>query len=195
MPGESEAPSEAELVYRLRAGDPAAFDEVYRVHRPRLFAFLVRLAGRRDVAEDLLQETWLRLARHAARLRDDTRLAPWLFTVARNLHTSYRRWSLADLVRIEHGPDGEPPLSPFDHAAASELERRLENALVALPVRYREVLLLVAVEKMSHPDVGEILGLSPEALRKRLSRARALLQVELTEGSMPRARARRKAMR
>jgi RNA polymerase sigma-70 factor (ECF subfamily) len=76
---------DAALVAGIRSGDTAAFDRAYELYRPRLFAFLLRLSRRRAIAEDLLDETWLRLVAHAGSLRPDTRLAAWLFTVARNL--------------------------------------------------------------------------------------------------------------
>jgi DNA-directed RNA polymerase specialized sigma24 family protein len=82
---------ELQLVERLRTGDPDAFDEVHEALNGRLYNFLARLSNRRDVAEDLLSETWLRLVEHAQRLRPDTRLAPWLFTVARHLYASHCR--------------------------------------------------------------------------------------------------------
>ncbi len=80
---------ELQLVGRLRTGDPAAFDAVHEAFNGRLFNFLARLSNKRDVAEDLLEETWLRLVKHARRLDPDTRLGPWLFTVARHVHASY----------------------------------------------------------------------------------------------------------
>lgn len=64
--------TELALVERLRQGDADAFDEVYAAFNTRLFAFLVRLSRRREVAEDLLEETWLRLVKDARRLRADT---------------------------------------------------------------------------------------------------------------------------
>src|ERR1041385_6080141 len=76
--------------------DPDAFDEVYDAYRPRLFAFLLRLSRNRTLAEDLLDEVWLRLVRHADALRPDTQIGPWLFTVARNLSWTYRRDSLVE---------------------------------------------------------------------------------------------------
>ena len=82
---------EAALVERLRAGEHAAFDEVYDVYRARLYTFLVRLSRSRHVADDLSEELWLRLVTHAGRLRPDTRLGAWLFAVARNLYVSYCR--------------------------------------------------------------------------------------------------------
>src|SRR4029450_2073759 len=86
-----ERDTELALVERLREGDAEAFDDVYAAFNTRLFTFLVRLSRRRDIAEDLLEETWLRLVKHARRLRPDTRLGAWLFTVARNLHVSFSR--------------------------------------------------------------------------------------------------------
>ena len=87
---------ELDLVARLRNGDPAAFDAVHGAFNTRLFNFLARLSRRRDVAEDLLEETWLRFVDRAPRLRDDTRLGPFLFTVARNLYVSYCRSRLIE---------------------------------------------------------------------------------------------------
>lgn len=169
---------EKQLVGRLRSGDEAAFDALYDAYRPRLYSFLVRLARRQDLAEDLLQETWLRLARAAIDLPEDTRIGAWLFTVARNLFVSYRRWALLDVDRLQElslWPRSEPDASPFDAASAGELERNLERALALLPLADREVLLLVGVERMEPSEAAEVLGIRPEALRKRLSRARARL--------------------
>src|SRR5690242_12985197 len=84
---------EAGLIARLRAGDAEAFDALYATYRPRIFGFLLRLSRRRPVAEDLLDETFLRLVRHAPALRPDTNIGAWLFTVARNLYWSHRRAS------------------------------------------------------------------------------------------------------
>ena len=171
--------SELALVARLRGGDSAAFDIVYGALNSRLFSFLARLSQRRDVAEDLVEETWLRLVARAPVLHADTRLAPWLFTVARNLYVSYCR---ARLVEHSHAaglidlwPCAAPRASPFEVLAASETERRLEVALATLPVACREALLLVATEGLSPEEASAVCGISPEAMRQRLSRGRALL--------------------
>jgi len=115
------------LVGRLREGDAEAFDAVYAAFNKAVFTFLLRLSRHRDVAEDLHEETWLRLVRHAGRLRADTRLGPWLFTVARHLVAS------------------------------------------------REVLLLVGVAGLDQSEAAQVCGISPDALRQRLHRARELL--------------------
>ena len=185
---------ELRLVARLKAGDVSAFDAVYEAFRPRLFSFLVRLSRRRDVAEDLLEETWLRLVTRANTLTDDTSLGAWLFTVARNLHASWCRHRAVDEDRISDltpsWPAPAPGETPFESAARSETERRLEVALARLPRRDREALLLVAVEGLTPSEAAWSLGLPPETLRKRLQRARERLAVEMdAEALPPRAKA------
>jgi RNA polymerase sigma-70 factor (ECF subfamily) len=192
------APEEDErrLVARLRAGEIAVFDAVYERWRARIFAFLVRLTRDRATSEDLLQETFLRLARAARRLAEDTRVGAFLFTVARNLAVSHRRWALLDLSRLRElalwsaARGGRDPLSPFERCAASETERRLERAVAALAPRYREVVLLVLVEEMAPAEAALVLGIDSAALRQRLARARAMMRAALEEqeGASPAAR-------
>ncbi len=170
--------TESALVERLRGGDGTAFDAVYEeFHRP-LYNFLARLSRSRDVAENLLEETWLRLVAHAKRLAPGTRLGPWLFTVARNLYVSYCRSRLLDeslsAESIGLWPVTPPRPSPFEDAAAGESERRIEHALARLPSAYREVLLLTA-QGFSSPEAAAVCGITAEAIRQRLSRARAML--------------------
>jgi len=184
---------EGVLAARLRAGDSRAFDEAYDRYRPRVFSFLLRLSRSRTLAEDLLDETWLRLVAHARDLRPGTRLGPWLFTVARNLYWTYRRNSLvADACSPELTLWLSPPAwpSPFELAAASELERRVERALATLSPQYREALLLVAGEGLTPSDAAAICRIAPEAFRQRLSRARAALaeKLEQTGASLARQR-------
>ncbi|HEX4422211.1 MAG TPA: RNA polymerase sigma factor [Kofleriaceae bacterium] len=166
----------------LRRGDAAAFDRVFAGYRRRLYGYLVRMTRRRDVAEDLLQETFLRLARHATALAADTRLGPWLFTVAHRLVVS---WSRAQAVRdqlagdLPHREPADPERSPLEALADSQAQLALERAFAALAPAYREVALLVGVEGMQPAEVAEILGHKPDAIRQRLARARAQLAAAL----------------
>ena len=179
--------TELALVERLRRGDADAFDAVHLAYNRLVFTFLVRLSRRRDVAEDLLEETWLRFVKHARRLRADSRLGPWLFTVARNLHVSYQRSraledsAAASLMAL--WPINLARASPFEAAAASELERRIERALAGMPAASREVLLLVGVAGLDHSDAADVCGVTPEALRQRLHRARETLSKALERDS------------
>ena len=178
--------SELALVGRVREGDVTAFDAVHAMFNARLFGFLARLTRNRAVAEDLLEETWLRFVAHARRLEADTRLGPWLFTVARNLHVSYCRSRSLDERSTADGIGLWPAAlldSPFELAVGNELQQRIETALASLPVSFREVLLLVGVEELRPAEAALVCGVSQEALRQRLKRARALLAERL---DMPR---------
>ncbi len=184
-----DVPAPSSLVTRLKAGDSGAFDAVYRSHHPRLFSFLWRLTRRREIAAELCQETWLRLAAEAAWLHDDTHLTAWLFTVARNLFLSHRRWSLVDGSRLAEAAvwfkDRRQDSTPESVAMASQAQRTLDRALAALPLKYREALLLVCVEHFEPSEAARIIGVNPEAFRQRLSRAREQLRASLAAGETP----------
>ncbi len=179
-----------ESINALRGGDRRAFDAIYAAYRPRVHSFLLRLCGDAALAADLSQETWLRLATHAPRLAPETQLKSWLFTVAHNVYRSHRRWSWLNGTRL-----GELAVAalarptqtetPFDTLSADESQRRLERALAALPDKYREALLLVAVERLSPSEAAVVLDITAENLRQRLSRARALLSESLAQEKSP----------
>lgn len=182
---EMERETELALVARIRTGDAGAFDAIHAEFNGRLFNFLARLSRRREVAEDLLDETWLRFVDRAHRLKPDTRLGPFLFTVARNLYVSYCRARLiedsqpADAIGL--WPLGTPQPSPFESTVAGETGRRIDAALAALPAAHREALLLVAVEGMKPAEAAVVCGITPEAMRQRISRARAAIARHLEE--------------
>ncbi len=184
------AEDDAPLLARLRAQERGAFDELYARHHERIWAFLLRLTGRRDEAEDLFQETWVKAARHVHRLEEGARLLPWLFTIARNEHRSARRFLLFDFRKRERllvepregSADPEDLLLDRDEALA------LEAALQAIGEAHREVLLLAHVEGLPSADIAKILGQSDDAVRKRLSRARAELRAAVEKAAeAPRA--------
>lgn len=176
---------ELELVARLRAGDAVAFEAVHTAFNTRLFNFLARLSRNRDLAEDLLEETWLRVVEAAPRLREDTRLGPFLFTIARNLYISYcRSRSLEDQhapALIGLWPSGTPGPSPLDTTIARETGERVDLALASLPATYREALLLVAFEELKPAEAAMICGVSSDAMRQRVSRARAMIAERLDD--------------
>ena len=178
-------PTEKPLIDALRRADAAAFDALYARYRARVLGFLLRLSGRRDVAEDLFQETWVKLARHAPRLAEDTDLAAWLFRVARNAWVSHRRWSMLDLSRLvalqEELVAPARTTGGEERTDAARAVARLEAAIASLPAASREVLLLVGVEGFEQEQAATILGISYAALRQRLSRARAQLTTAIEE--------------
>jgi RNA polymerase sigma-70 factor (ECF subfamily) len=177
-------PGDSDLVGALRRGEPRAFDLVYARFKAPIYRFLLALAGRRDDADDLFQETFLRLARFGPSLREDTDLAAWLFTVARNAYRSHRRWAMLDVSRLvtlgnasrSREARATSALEAAEHA--QEL-RRLEGALGRLPASSREALLLVGVEGFEQERAAAVVGVTYAAFRQRLARARGQLAREI----------------
>jgi RNA polymerase sigma-70 factor (ECF subfamily) len=171
---------EVTLVAQLKRGDAKAFERAFAEHQSGIHRFLRRLTDHDAVALELTQETWLKLAEEAPWLRDDTVLRAWLFTVARNLYLSHRRWSLLDGSRLDElfswraGRSDES--TPEQQASASQDQARLERAFERLPLKYREALALVAGEGFEPTEAAQVLGIKPEAFRQRLSRAREQLK-------------------
>lgn len=160
----------------LRAGDAAAFDHYYDLHRRELFSFLARLTGRRAVAEELLQETFLRLVRHRGSLRGDTNVRAWLYTVAGNLARD-------DARRRSRRYAFESPLPPRTPLACSEARAEtshLERALQRLSANDRHLLLLLG-QGFTPTELAQMWGIAPTAVRKRLSRARTRLRTQLSD--------------
>lgn len=175
-----DGPADAEIVAGLRAGEARALTLAYSRYRERVYSFLLRLCGGPADADDLFQETFVQLARHARRLHPETDLRAWLFTVARNRFLSHRRTALWRRLRLalfsSEVPVPKAHATPHEATAFSGTAQRLERALGDLPQPLREVLLLVGVEGMEQAAAARILGLSEAALRQRLSRARARLR-------------------
>lgn len=164
---------------RLRALDPVAFNAAFTVFAPRLNGYLLRMGLSQSVAEELVQEAFLRLARHAPQLREDTRIGAWLFTTTRNLYVSHRRWSWLDgtrLLELAEAALRPQPSTPAELVAASEAAARVERAIAGLPESQRAVFLLVTSEGVEPHEAAEILGITPETARQRLARARRAIE-------------------
>jgi RNA polymerase sigma factor (sigma-70 family) len=172
--GLSTGPSDQDLVLLMRRRQPGAFTEVYRRHHERIWRFLQRLTGHRALGEDLFQDTWLAAARNAHRLREDSQLLPWLYTIARNKHRNSLRFAAMEQRRRDEAGPPEPPAAEVDVEARAQAARVAE-AFPRLTEAHREVLLLCLVEGLDSETAGRVLALRPEAVRKRLSRARAEL--------------------
>jgi RNA polymerase sigma-70 factor (ECF subfamily) len=166
-----------EALTLLRRRDPRGFDQAYAKYGSRLFSFLTRLLGRteRHLAEDLLQQTFLKLAEHGPELRADSDLRAWLYTVARNAFLGQVRGRRA----AAEGPSVELVADFAPDAEARLMLGDVEQALSRLRLEDRELLLLVAVEGLEPLTVSKLLGLEPATLRKRLARARQRLLLEL----------------
>lgn len=154
----------------------AAFNELVVRYRRRLFAVCVRILHSPHDAEEAVQETFVRLARHAAQFRGDAQLSTWLYRVANNVCTDRIRYEarrpatpVDDLTLTDDRPD---PSDPFTGHA--ELEQ-LGAALAQLDERSRTLLLLVGVDGLSYAEAAEATGLAVGTVKSRVSRARARL--------------------
>jgi RNA polymerase sigma-70 factor (ECF subfamily) len=186
-PGEED---EAALVGRVAAGEAQAFRALVDRHLPTVLAIARRMLRDDAEAEDVAQETLLRLWRNAARLElGEGGVRPWLRRVAANLCIdrvrAQRNTSLGDAL-----PEEVEPPSQMTRLAERELGRRVDAALKALPERQRLALTLFHYEGMSQIEVGEVMGISDEAVESLLARARRALKAALKEewqGLLPQA--------
>jgi RNA polymerase sigma factor (sigma-70 family) len=175
--------SDESILLELQKGNEAALPVLYRRLQPRVYSYLARLSGRHEVAQDLSSEVWCRAMAKLHTLRSGSKLLPWLFTIARNLFFSYCRWRSRDehylnelgLLHVR----GEAPPTPPELAVRSERETLLEEALQALPQAYRDVLVLVGLEGLSHEQAAEVCGIRADAVRKRFSRGVQLMKESL----------------
>jgi RNA polymerase sigma-70 factor (ECF subfamily) len=175
------------LVHRIAAGEADALVEIFRRHRMEVYRFAVHMTGRPATADDVTQDVFVTLIREAARF-DAARgtVQAWLLGITRNL---VRRRLMRDrwLTPLDDIDMASAPLARL-HDPADDLEREqqiagLRRAVMALPVRYREVVLLCDLEELSYQDTAAVLGCAVGTVRSRLHRARVLLAQKLRKVS------------
>ena len=183
------------MLERIRRGDPDAFEAVARDHAPRLFRLAMRMTGRREEAEDLVQETLVRalpaLSRFEGRARISTYLIRALGNLWKNRLRSKKRSRLVAWFRGAPGEEDETPeLDPADDAPSAHelLERedraeQVRRAVVRLEPARRWTLLLREVEEMSYEEIAGVTGVAVGTVRSRLARARDELR-RLMEASL-----------
>jgi RNA polymerase sigma-70 factor (ECF subfamily) len=178
------------LVRRARAHDPAALRELVDAYSPRVFGLLYRLTGSRETAEELLQETFLRLVRMIGEYEHTGKFEPWLFRIAANLARDHarrarrRRGSLAlDSFPGADGPgmadvaDASQP-EPSREAARNEAAARLNECLQRLGEIDREIILLRHFSELSFREIAEILQIPLGTALARAHRALKRLRAE-----------------
>jgi RNA polymerase sigma-70 factor (ECF subfamily) len=175
--------SDADLVRRIRAGETGLFELVMRRYNQRLFRVLRAVLRDDAEAEDVLQESYVRAYAHLGQLENPERLASWLTHIA--VHEAKarirRRARVVDLKEVTLRAVRSEAVDPEQETLGKQLQRVLASALDGLPLGYRTVFALRDLEGLSTAQVAEALGLSEQAVKMRLHRARAALRAGLYE--------------
>jgi RNA polymerase sigma factor (sigma-70 family) len=170
------ATSQADLLKRARRGDADAFERLYREHAPAVFTLAVRLTGDRAAAEDIVQDTFLRMFGFLSGLRADTPLRPWLKRVAANL--------AIDRLRRESRYGDDAQLWTMESADSAQADAVEADALLRrLPPLARTLLWLHEVEGWSHTELARRFGRSESWSKSILSRALARLRDDVDPGA------------
>jgi len=178
--------AEAALVARSRAGDREAFEQLVVLHADRLYAVMMRLTDSREDAEEAVQEAFLRAWRAIGRFRGRSSFFTWLYRIAVNesKRLADRRRTRPRTVSLEAQPVEEAPdwsRAPEQEQQGQELAGVLEAAIRALPLMYREPVVLRDIEGLSTREAADALELSEAALRSRLHRARLVVRRRIDE--------------
>jgi RNA polymerase sigma-70 factor (ECF subfamily) len=193
-----ERPDE-DLMLALKHGDEVAFAELMRRHRGPIVNYVHRLIGDRDRAEDLAQEVFLRVYRHAGTYRVTARFTTWLYTIASNLgknelrnRARRRNVSMEDTPRELQQEDyhlgtREDFLAPDRIADLNDRQRKVRKAIDALPEHFRMMLVLRDLEGFAYEEIASMLELPLGTVKSRINRAR----LEFKRRVEPMLRARR----
>ncbi len=186
--------SDEELLRRFNEGDADAFAELVRRYERPLYNFILRSVRRRERADELLQDVFLKVVQRSSDFKGQSKLSTWLYTIARNLcidHSRkmvFRRHQSLDAPRAgtEDGPtllertaaEGAEP----DRAAVMEdLKRRIADAIEELPEEQREVFLMRHVQGMRFKDIADVIGVPENTVKSRMRYALERLQRALAD--------------
>ena len=185
----SEPPDEATLVAGLRRGDGEAFELLVRSYGGRLLHVARRFLKEEEDARDALQEVFLSAFKSIDRFDGKARISTWLHRIVVNAAlmrlrkaSTRKEESLEPLLPsfLEDGhradPGGEWPENPEEVVGRAQVREVVRQAIDALPLNYRTVVLLRDIEELSGAETGKLLGLTPNAVKVRLHRARQALR-------------------
>jgi len=174
-----------ELIERIGRGDRDAFAQLYRKYRPDVHRFAVHVSGSAAVAEDVVQDVFVAVIEDASGYRADrSGVLPWLLGIARN---HVRRWRCQRIMLPLPGDDTPAGLEmavqpdPLLDLSTQRNTTALRCALLELPIRYREVIVLCDLQELNYAEAARALGCAIGTVRSRLHRGRAMLARRLCD--------------
>jgi len=191
------------LMLQVRDDSAAAFEELMLRYQGRVLTILHHLVGRREVAEDLAQDVFLRVYRARKNYEPRAKFSTWLFTITNNVASNaIRSMSRRREVNVQQADSGEMGATPLDQLALeasglmptrqadkAEMAEIVRGAMQSLNPRQRLAVLLSKFEEMSYADIAETMEATPKAVKSLLSRARGnlreVLEPYLSEGQRP----------
>lgn len=179
------------LAQGLRQRDPQLLDQLIETHQQRLYRYLLFLTASRPLAEDLFQETWVRVLERGHQYNAKSKFESWLFAIARNLVIDISRKKKMASLEEMGDPESEAPFDPPDEHSASvlqilvsrESQQAVQLSLLRIPPYYREVLLLRFMEDLSLEEIAAVLATPISTVKSRLYRGLTALKSVLTEGA------------
>ena len=174
--------TETRWVEKARAGDRLAFEQLYRSHCDKIFALCWRMCGGdRSLAEDMVQEAFVRAWNKLDLFRGDSKFGTWLHRLTVNVVLSDKRIRVKRVQREQQLGEGiERQLTGAKDVYAG-LRKDLESAIAGLPERARTVLILYDIEGYQHKEIAEMTGMAVGSSKAQLHRARKLVREVLTE--------------
>ena len=160
----------SEQLKRTATGDRAAFRRVYELTSAHLLGLATRMLGRRQVAEDVLQDAFIDIFRNLQNFRGESTIGAWIKTIV--IRKAYKK--IKGPVMPENIEDYQNVVITLSHEKIDS--EYLEKAILSLPDGYRTVFLMLEIEGYTHKEVSEVLGITEGTSKSQLARARYLLQ-------------------
>src|SRR3984893_9117362 len=179
----------AAIAQGLKKQNPELLDQLIELYQHRLLRYLLFLTGKREVAEDLFQETWMRVLLRGAQYNGKARFDTWLFTIARNLVIDLsRKRTMASLDEMSEGGEDERPFeiavsapSPLEQVQSREDCAEVGEVLLKLEPTYREVLVLRFYEELSLEEIATVTRAPLSTVKSRLYRGLAALKPQMEQ--------------
>lgn len=181
--------TDEELIKRFQEGDIAAFNELVTRYKDPLFNYVARMLKDRVYAEDIVQETFVRVYRNCNRYQQIAKFSTWIYTIAINLtKTELRRQNLRRFFSLsginENGKTFELPDSKINLEKSAEdtiVGETIREAIEELPKTFREVIILRDIQELSYEEISKIVGVPLGTVKSRVNRGRTRLQKMLKD--------------